>query len=387
MEPNDLQNSLQNRDKMNPEEAIKRIGQILLRNKSGQLFKEVPSEQPLLRLFGVKSSAPIESPNYFETLRGSLGEQEATRLLPGEIPMTPEGVPFVSKEAYDQVMQASKGRESNRLLSPEESALTIGYWKEAAPALVPLAEAVVKSQGGLPEWLGKQGPSYRLKRSEFGNTIGFSDDGLPVEYEHTSRKFYVGGKETPANQVGRLLSKTKPQLTGEQINEVTNLLNSQAQLQEVKGLFDPAAVGPIQDRLLNFQQLTGIQLPDLQGLSAMTDDKMRFRTVLGSAVNDYIKAITGAQMSEPEARRIMRALPKAGSADEAFIPVLEEIMKITEQKLNNRLDVLETQDTVGISKLRELSKRQKENAPAFGGNRKIKTASDYMSKFNRGTSQ
>lgn len=371
-------------DKMDPQEAIKQI-LTLKRNDQGQLAMERP-QGPLAKLFGTspKLDPLLDQTNYINTARGALGSERTQQLLPGGLMRTPEGEEFLPSKQYDQVMEAARLEGDNgRLLSPEESALTIGYWKEAAPSLVPLAQSIVKAKGGLPEWLGKQGPSYRLKRSELGSVQGFTDDNVPVEYDITEKKWYVGGEETPANRVGRLLSKTRPQLTGEQVNEVTNLLNAQTQLKEVEKLFDPTAVGPVQNRLLSFQEFTGIKLPDLHGMSVLSDDKVRLRTVLSSTINDYIKAITGAQMSEPEARRIMKALPKAGSADEAFLPALQEIMKITKTKLNNRLDVLESQDTVGIKKLRELSNRDtglvNEKTPG-----KISTASDYLNKFRKG---
>lgn len=353
-------------DKMSPEEATRMIGQQLTRTKSGLLAEKRLTGQPILDVFGVKKAYPLENQtNYYNTLKGSLGEQATGELLPSELAKTPEGQPFVNRDAYDQVMQASAKVKDSRMLSPEESALTIAYWKQAAPSLVPLAETIVQKHGGIPEWLGKQGPSYRTKRSEYSSVQGFTEDSKPVEYDQTERKWFVGGKETPADQIGRLISKTRPQMTDGQVTDVTNLLNAQGQLQQVQNLFDPEATGPVQDKLLAFQEYTGIKMPDLQGLSALSDDKVKLRTVLGSAINDYIKAITGAQMSEPEARRIMKALPKPGSADEAFLPALQEVMKITKMKLDTRLDVLETQDTVGVKKLRELAtQRAMESTPS-----------------------
>lgn len=365
---------------MTPEEAMNTIQQ-LKRNEQGQLSIETPRNK-IAQLFGkdTRLDPLLDQTNYFNTIKGSLGEDQARTLMPSGLMQTPEGDPFVNRDAYDQVMQAASKTQDKRLLSPEESALTLAYWKEAAPSLVPLADAIIKKNGGLPEWLGKQGPSYRLKRSEYGSVQGFTEDGAPAEYDSTSRKWYVGGKETPASEVGRLISKTRPQMTGEQMNEVTNLLNAKSQLNTVQELFDPAAVGPIQDKLLNFQELTGIKLPDLHGLSALTDEKVKLRTVMASGINDYIKAITGAQMSEIEARRIMRALPKPGASDDAFLPALHEIMRLTNQKLENRLDVLETQDTVGVKKLRELvSTKHAENSPSAKASQR-KPLSDIFGK-------
>lgn len=341
----------------NPQGAIEHIVNVLGPQlkagpaNSGYYTKSQPADDPIGKLFNMNVNTRVPSTNYANAVQ----KAGLTDFLPEGLPRLPNGQPLVSAAVSDQAKQLATLKQGDRKLSPEESKLTIAYWKEAAPSLVPMAEAILAKDGGLPEWLGKAGPSYRLKRSEYSSVQGFTEEGKPVEYDQTERKWYVGGKETPAGQIGRLMTKTRPQLDSSQINEVTNLLNAQNQLKEVETLFDPKAIGPVENKLLNFQEYTGIKVPDLQGLSVLTDEKVKLRTVMGSAINDYIKAITGAQMSEPEARRIMKALPKPGSADEAFLPALQEIMKVTKQKLNTRLDVLETQDTVGIRKLRDMA--------------------------------
>lgn len=302
--------------KDDPEGAMRYIlsqkatGAQLQRDPQGRLAME-GERGPLAKLFGLKPRLDplLDQTNYAPTAEAA----NIAEFLPNGLMRSPDGQPMVDKSAFMTALQAAQS-------------------------------------------FGEK------KRADFFSYIGNDPDSkMPVTYNAANNTFYKGGKTVDASELDRLLNKVKPQLEGGQINEVTNLLNAQSQLEEVKGLFNKDAVGPIQGRLFQASKLMGINLPDLKGMASMTDDKAKLRTVLASGINDYIKAITGAQMSEIEARRIMAAMPNANAADEAFMPMLEQVLKITDTKLKNRLDVLETQGTVGVKELRGLSRKQ---APA-----------------------
>lgn len=163
------------------------------------------------------------------------------------------------------------------------------------------------------------------------------------------------GKEIPYNQ--ELHGEPQPlvpdKLGPQEIEDLTNLAAARDQLVRAKTLVKSEATGPIQARLQDFQIETGIGLEALKGISGIDDDTIKFRTVLQSSINDYIKAITGAQMSEPEARRIMKALPKRGASDESFLPALNEVVRLSEEKLNRRMNVLESAGRRGVSDIRK----------------------------------
>ena len=193
------------------------------------------------------------------------------------------------------------------------------------------------------------------ERSPYYSQMGFDEDtNLPVSYDAASNKYFKGGEEVPANEIKRLLSKTRPQLNGEQLKEIGQLMDARNNLNSVKSLFDPNATGPIESKITSFSRSTGIDFGMFKGIPALADDKTRLNTIMSSAINDYIKAVTGAQMTDGEARRIMNALPQVGSADEAFMPALQEVLRITDQKLNTRIKIYETQGSVGTNKLRDL---------------------------------
>lgn len=299
-------------DKMHPAEAMHKIasGMQLGRNQQGQLTQRVPVDQPLLRLFGMKKNQTIDTPNFYDTAKAAGIE----KFLPSGLPQTPEGTPFMGPHTFQSALQAAQ--------------------------------------------------SFGDKtRASFFQYVGNDPDSqLPVTFNSADNQFYKGGKAVAAEALSRLLSKVKPQMAAGEQTRVTDLLNAQSQLEDVKKLFDSDAVGPLQARLFQASKKMGINLPDLKGMASITDDKARLRTVLASGINDYIKAITGAQMSEIEARRIMAAMPDANASDEAFMPVLNEVLKITDMKLKNTLDVLETQGTVGVKELRGLAEKNRRSS-------------------------
>ncbi len=343
-------------DKMHPAEAMQLIQQHfagqLTRGEDGRLTAQMPSTNPLLKLFGVKNKVAIDSPNYYSTAK----EAGLESFLPQELYKTPEGTPFVGAKTLDKAREAAISSKKTDPMEDVSGLREMGrafFQQAGSPEQVKAWDKMTDKQ---VNEFAKSIPGFRTQRSEYLTPKGTNDAGDVVEFDATRGKWFVGGVETPANQIGRLNPLNRPQLANEQVNEITGLFNAQQQLEKVKSLFDPSATGPIQSRLAQVSKLTGVDLGDLRGMSAISDNKTRLRTVMGSAINDYIKAITGAQMSEPEARRIMSVMPDAKAADEAFMPALQEIMQITDQKLNTRLDVLETQDPVGMKQLRALAK-------------------------------
>jgi hypothetical protein len=61
-----------------------------------------------------------------------------------------------------------------------------------------------------------------------------------------------------------------------------------------------------------------------------------FRTLVTNNINQQIKAITGAQLSEPEAQRIMKALPSLNLGDAAFEQRLKDAITITEDVIKQK---------------------------------------------------
>ncbi len=110
-----------------------------------------------------------------------------------------------------------------------------------------------------------------------------------------------------------------------------------SQIQLLKDDFNPEYVGPLEGRFENVYTRL-INSPNKAALA-------RFQTRVASLKNRFIKAITGAQMSEPEAVRIMSQLPDLNLPDSTFLARLD----VSEQELGNILDI-EQQVASGVRK-------------------------------------
>lgn len=279
-------------------------------NPTGGFYERKPSSQPLLRLFGATQKVPIKGNNYYPVLKSLLGDVQ----LPTNVPAEPSGEPFVSEELFKS------------MVSPELSAARL-------------------VSGG-----GKNTPRpFALQEK------GRLKNGKPVSYDPTDGEYKLpdGSVYDPAKH-GEIGKTVEGLPSPEERAEIEKLFDSKKQLARVGQLFDPKFTGPAESRLGSFAQFTGV---DVQDLKAKFPDDVKFRTAYQGVVNDYIKAITGAQMSEVEAKRIMKALPNIGASDEAFLPALKEIQRVVDEKLNTRFDVLEGLGIRGIGELRKQAEK------------------------------
>jgi hypothetical protein len=73
------------------------------------------------------------------------------------------------------------------------------------------------------------------------------------------------------------------------------------------------------------------------GSENMTPEEAKAMRYYWSYVNSEIKRITGAQMSEPEARRLMKQMPKLYQNPKAFMETWDDIMQETEKRLLNKV--------------------------------------------------
>jgi len=128
----------------------------------------------------------------------------------------------------------------------------------------------------------------------------------------------MGAVVTEAPKVVGTQSEVTPGLTkaahAKMVESTFNAQNNIIELENVKAGF--------QDRFLTLQgklSLAGAKFLDMLDSSKPEDKKFiaeqsRWKTDAWNQVNKYIKEITGAQMSEAEARRILNALPNPDSS-------------------------------------------------------------------------
>lgn len=195
--------------------------------------------------------------------------------------------------------------------------------------------------------------------------VGITAAGETVSPTRTGQLIVVGkdGNSRPwdAAADGELQPFIAPTLPGSSMQDLQRLQTSVEQFNNIRNLFTEDAVGPVQDRLITLSNNTGVDFAGLFNESGAFDAKnTTFRTALQAAINDYIKAVTGAQMSEAEASRLQKAIPSAGKAQEAFLPTLEAANKIIENKLSIELDTLEAGGYRNVAGIRSKFKERTE---------------------------
>lgn len=192
--------------------------------------------------------------------------------------------------------------------------------------------------------------------------------GEPVVFDPNSGNDYVRSSEglIPYTKKvhGEMQPNVAPQLAPEQIKDLSALTDATNLLQNVKTSYKPTLTGPIESRLLRFYEATGINLTDVDPADSAT-----FRVRAQTALNDYIRNTTGAQLSKNEEERIVRAMARVTGPDETFIPAIEEAIRISEDKINSRLDTYEALGIRNIGALRQ--SRQPKSQTGKTGGRKI----------------
>lgn len=107
-----------------------------------------------------------------------------------------------------------------------------------------------------------------------------------------------------------------------------SLLNDIGELEKV---YNPAWVGPLKGRY-NTMALALVGEGDSQGLSDMSQ-------ILATLNNTIINLRTGAQMSEPEAQRIMKEVPNMNLPPDVFVARLNGVKRKMSDFLQRRADI------------------------------------------------
>lgn len=138
-----------------------------------------------------------------------------------------------------------------------------------------------------------------------------------------------------AQGIERVPDKARDQIT----LDMYNLKN----LYRVAGKFDPKFVGPVAGRKGNMTEWFG----------SMGIDEKVFRAEVQNYVDQLIKSTTGAQMSEPEAKRIMRETVSFNTNADSYFATLKSNIETLKMKINSGLETLKAtkHDTSGLEDL------------------------------------
>jgi len=137
----------------------------------------------------------------------------------------------------------------------------------------------------------------RVKPYKEGQLLDIKIGDKLVQHKYTQDKFIPTGITAPRYKPGVTLN-----LKQSSASERENLATGEASisnLNNLRGLFDEAYVGPFAGRVGKVKDIFG----------GNPEKQSNFNAATSAFKNQIIKEITGAQMSEPEAKRIMKQVP------------------------------------------------------------------------------
>jgi hypothetical protein len=153
---------------------------------------------------------------------------------------------------------------------------------------------------------------------------GYTAGGQEVVADARSGKKFVYDEDGELEEyTGKIYPRLEniPSGIADALSELTY---SQEVLGRIKDSFDPKFVGPIAARAGKISQY----------VENLTDEqRVEFYGNVAEYKNSIIKAITGAQMSELEAKRIIQQIQNENASPKAFMAGLERASKATQQRL------------------------------------------------------
>lgn len=175
----------------------------------------------------------------------------------------------------------------------------------------------------------------RMKPSNI--VIGYTQSGQPI-YSN-SKATVPGAQPLPVGNIEGGVYEKPERVSETELGKQADVQNLRIAAKEIEDSFDPSFVGAAEGRLNKLKQM-------VPGLA--TEQRANFITALSSYRNSVIKAITGAQMSEPEATRIMRQLPDETMSETDFKAKLRLSRKLLEQGLAKRQSQLQKGGFTGV---------------------------------------
>lgn len=159
------------------------------------------------------------------------------------------------------------------------------------------------------------------------NVVGRDPNtSLPIEYNDQTRQYTSNGQV----YTGVIFPKLENAPASFQ-KSVQDYKTAKDQLVMITDSYADKLVGPIAGRFKTVEEWAGTNDPDAA----------RFMSLVRTFQNNMIKAITGAQMSEPEAKRILGQLPTFKDNPAAFASKLQVSAENVDIAMKNALETAE----------------------------------------------
>jgi len=198
------------------------------------------------------------------------------------------------KQAYDEATQLDKeARDEARTLSAEDRA--------------------------------SKRPAYKE-----GQLLDFSVGDQNIQHKYSNGKWNPTGVVSPRYKP----ASVNINLAQSSASERENLATGEAALStldNLRGLYSDAFTGPVAGRIGKVKDVFG----------GNTDKQSEFNAATSAFKNQIIKEITGAQMSEPEAKRIMKQVPDVNDPPSVWKAKWKQSRRNISVLRKKRLEVME----------------------------------------------
>lgn len=312
-----------------PQGAIKHLmslatGPQVTKSATGQLQTSVPTDQPLLRLFGVKQKVPIEDPNYLEAARAA----GLDKFLPSGLARTPDGMPFVSGKALDNARELKNiktaGADEVPITDPGTLGFARAFVQARAPETLDSFDQMVKT-GSFTKKMLSQLPSFVTGRQDFFSPQGFypTASGFKgVAYNSARDKWSVQDLPTDGNLPG------KPRVaSSEEADFFAKAETLNTVMGQVAKLYSDDKVGPFAGRVGRA----------IDTYTPFTDsERSSLRNYTAKMFNNMIYLRSGKQINQEEANRMgeefMNINNTPGAFKTAFDSLQNEMVWLVDNK-------------------------------------------------------
>ena len=196
-----------------------------------------------------------------------------------------------------------------------------------------------------------QAPENLKMKSWITTESRMGENGIP---EERSMIVFENGSSIPVGEfgpTGKSFSLSSPMMGSaerrswnEKIQETRRSLR---EFENIRGMFDPEFLTTVgRARSTAAEAMSRWNVLDLfPGEKERYEDKTKFFAAVSDRANRYIKEITGAQMSEAEASRLLKAIPNVADDPAAFMQKLNFVMEVSEAALDQYERVLAKTDS------------------------------------------
>lgn len=198
-------------------------------------------------------------------------------------------------------------------------------------------------------------------------------EGEDMPYGEYLRRAALLQAETTAGQ-------PKP-ISSEQVDKITQVRTAITGLGDIKDQFfsllgkGKSPVNPIEGRWTNFMGRIGV----------MSDPEIaKFQTDLVAQLNTYLNALSGAAITEQEAKRLQARLPKIGSTNEQFLGQADSFESELKRALGERVSTLKDAGFRVGDLDRFIIKKQSKSAAPKMKNLPYKSAEEVRDAYKSG---